>query len=262
MIQHPIGSCLTALITFLVLLPDTAAAQLNPSRKARTTASKSDYSTGYNRGSRRPRNYDQHYYNARTGYELSPYLVVPQAASRPITPVAPYSATEYGSMISASLNAHPVVSEAKRPEHARSILETRSTEAGFIQVQATGVLDRGLLLLGSGEQVRLRGVRVFSTTSRDETSKLFAREATRRLQDLTGGEDIFLLLDEPVRDRDGTLLVVAFLADGTDVGQLLLHEGLAKLQEEDFAPETNFDLLKAAESKARENKLGVWSRRM
>lgn len=244
----------------LFVIPDQSWSQLQPSRKSKTTARSSDYKSGYNLRNRRPRNYDQYYYSARTGYELSPYLMVPQAAPRPVVPVEPYSDLEYGSLMVTSLKAHPVAASSTRSEEGKSILETPADQAGFIRAGVAGVLDRAVLMLHNGEQVRLRGIRALSGNGRDDNTRLFAREASRRLQELTAGKDVFLLLDEPVRDRDGLILVTAFLEDGTELNRLMLQEGLAQLQEEDFAAEVNYDPLREAEQSARARKAGLWSR--
>jgi len=234
--------------------------QLVEGRKSKTTANKADYATGHGGIHRRPRNYDAHYYNARTGYALSPYLKFRAVTPTSTTPMPAYSPLEYGQLIQTSLESSPVAASSERREGTVSLLQMSPGPSGLIEIGVSGVLDRGQLLLANGEQARLRGVRIPSNNARDVNSRVVARDASQRIQKLTAGANVYLLLDNPVRDKTGLILVTAYLADGTEINRLLLEEGLAQLQEDDFAPEVQFDPLRAAQQSARQQNLAIWSR--
>jgi endonuclease YncB( thermonuclease family) len=68
------------------------------------------------------------------------------------------------------------------------------------------------------------------------------------------------VLDTPVRDGDGAILVVARLKDGTELNRLILKEGLGQLNKADFCADVDYQPLIDAEQEARTAKRGIWSK--
>ena len=232
-----------------------------------TTVGRSEYATGHGALHRKPRNYDNYYYSRNNGYVLSPYLVTtPQNMKRVVQPVRPYSDLEYGRMVETFLKAENVAPAGMSSGEVPTIVQDDGDPIFGnhayrpVQTKVADVLDRGLLMVSSREEVRLRGVRIGSERSPDDVSRVYAREAMKRIRDLAQDETVTLILDSPLRDSDGAILVVALLKDGTDLNKLLIKEGLGQLRAEDFADDVNFEPLAQAEKDARAKKRGIWSR--
>jgi endonuclease YncB( thermonuclease family) len=149
--------------------------------------------------------------------------------------------------------------------HSTIVVETSSTETAGNPVYApvttkvSDVLDRGVLLLPTGEELRLRGIAIPSTTDKNEVNRLYAKEAIQVLRNLTQGKDLYVLLDTPLRDGSGHLLGTIVLADGTELNRRLISLGYGTVHKEDFGPDVDFSDLEIAQTEARDKRLGIWS---
>lgn len=115
------------------------------------------------------------------------------------------------------------------------------------------VLDGDTLNCRSGERIRLLLV---DSPERGPFGTL-ARNALAAL--LPSGSEIRLELDEESRDERGRLLAYVFLADGRMVNEMLIRQGYAFLKPS-IVNQRHGDRLRAAESNARRQHLGVWTR--
>lgn len=212
-------------------------------------------------------------YNARgytNPYRFSPYLnymAEPEVRLPPVTgPVERYSELEYGQIVQMAIeaarrNAPTAPSTGPRP----TIVEaTSGTEAGMVayepvSVTVSDVLDRAILLLPTGEEVRLRGVSTPSNTDSNNIARLYSREAIQTLRNMVQGKEAYIVLDDPVRDGSGHILGTVFLEDGTDLNKLMLEKGYGMLKTEDFAPGVDYSDLAAAQQTARDARIGIWS---
>jgi micrococcal nuclease len=101
------------------------------------------------------------------------------------------------------------------------------------------------------ERVRLSGINT------PETGECYYQEAKDRLGDLVLGKEVYLESDVSDRGKYGRLLRYVYVS-GENVNLLLVEEGYAKVHDK-YASDTKMYLeLKALESVAIENELGVW----
>lgn len=201
------------------------------------------------------------------GYALSPMIYtqpqtfIPRVAGN----VRKYTPVEYGKVVLSTLKASNFPTTNPNPALESIVQSTTDPVSGLPQyepaaIEVVQVLDRGVLLSHSREEIRLRGLRVPSGRDSNEVMALYGREANQLLTQLTGGKPIQLALGVPLRDKNGFILAMAYLPDGTELNQLLLTMGYAKMAEEDFAVGSKTDIYKAAEGNARGQNLGIWSR--
>lgn len=115
------------------------------------------------------------------------------------------------------------------------------------------VLDGDTLNCRDGERIRLLLV---DSPERGPFGTL-ARNALAAL--LPSGSKIRLELDEESRDERGRLLAYVFLADGRMVNEMLVRQGYAFLKPS-VVNRRHSARLRAAESTARQQRLGVWTR--
>lgn len=115
------------------------------------------------------------------------------------------------------------------------------------------VLDGDTLNCRSGERIRLLLV---DSPERGPFGTL-ARNALAAL--LPSGSEIRLELDEESRDKRGRLLAYVFLPDGRMVNEMLIRQGYAFLKPS-VVNRRHSARLRAAESSARKQRLGVWTR--
>jgi micrococcal nuclease len=115
------------------------------------------------------------------------------------------------------------------------------------------VLDGDTLNCRNGDRIRLLLV---DSPERGPFGTL-ARNALAAL--LPSGSEIRLELDEQPRDGRGRLLAYVFLADGRMVNEMLIRQGYAFLKPS-VENRRHGARLRAAESIAREQRLGVWTR--
>ena len=224
---------------------------------------------------RRYRLWSPYYQNQNfQAYQLNPYSRANQAALAkptlpPVTgPVQRYSPEEYGRIVRMALDAAKANDPAGTGFATRpSIIEmtTGPQVAGVptyrpASARVTDVLDRGILLLSTGEEVRLRGITIPTTSDKNETNRIYAREAMQVLRGLVVGQEIAVLLDEPLRDSSGKILGTILMADGTELNRRMLEMGYGTLKPEDFGNAIDYSDMETAQSNARTMRLGIWSK--
>jgi endonuclease YncB( thermonuclease family) len=200
------------------------------------------------------------------GYELSPLIVtgvVPQPTPARDSSFQRYSDLEYSRLILSTL-ALPEIQPLSGPRARRSIVRTETTSDGLTryaqaEAEVIDVLNRCVLLLDTGEQVRLRGVRCYSLRDPDPVVRLYVREATRKLREMTRGQKVRLILDDPLRDLDGNILAVVVTPGGVELNRFMLEQGYGYVEPSDFYPFQDLTPLYKSESLAREAFRGIWS---
>ncbi len=204
-------------------------------------------------------------------YQFSPYLNY-QLQEReiklpPVTgPVERYSEVEYGQIVEMAIEAarrnRPTApSTGPRPSIVEMTTGTEAGQAAYtpVSTEVSDILDRGVFLLPTGEELRLRGVSTPSSTDTNNVARLYAKEAIQTLRNLVQGKEVYIVLDEPVRDGSGRILGTVFLEDGTDLNKYMLEKGYGMLKTEDFAPGVDYSDLSTAQQAARDARVGVWS---
>lgn len=223
------------------------------------------------------------YQNPGLGYQLNPYspgygqlnqsysvrpVITPRATLPPVTgPVERYSAAEYGDIVKMAIDAarknNPLGdSYTTRTTIVEMTTSTQGTSAPSykpVQTHVSDILDRGIILLPNGEEVRLRGITIPSSTDTNGVNRLYGKEAMQVLRNLTQGKQVVILLDDPLRDVSGRLLGTMLLDDGTELNRRLIELGYGTVKEEDFGPVVDFSDMSTAQTNARDNRLGIWS---
>jgi endonuclease YncB( thermonuclease family) len=211
--------------------------------------------------------YDRYARQRITGYELSPFIVT-QIVPSPTPTVGKipprYSDVEYSRLILSTL-AFPPIEPLSGRGNERTIVQTETTPEGIVhykpaEAEVVDVLNRCVLLLDTGESLRLRGVRCFSNRDPDPVIRYYVREATRKLREMTRGQKVRILLDDPLRDLDGNILGVVIAPDGTQLNQFVLEQGYGYVEPSDFYPYQDTSSYYAAENVARQAFRGIWSK--
>lgn len=212
--------------------------------------------------------YMQSYY-ARQGYGVRTPVVTPRPSLPPVTgTVEKYSPVEYGRIVQMTVQA---ARENTPPPHSRGAtvkltdMATTTTPSGEtayapISMNISQVIDRGIILLPTDEEMRLRGVSIPSSTDVNQVRRLYGREAMQVLTTATQTGPVTILLDDPLRDTAGRLLGTVILADGTELNSRMIELGYGSVNAQDFGTVVDFSDLQAAETQAKEKRLGVWSR--
>lgn len=131
-------------------------------------------------------------------------------------------------------------------------------------VPVTWVIDGDTIRVetapGRTESVRLIGLNAPETGDGRRAVQCFGREATARLTELIGENDVWLAGDptENERDRYGRLLAYAWLPDGTLLNRTLIAEGYANEATFD-GPYVLRDTFRAAAAAARRADRGLWA---
>jgi len=139
--------------------------------------------------------------------------------------------------------------------------EANGLPPGVTQAKVMDVLDRGTMILDTTEMVRLRGVNMPSVDDRNEEVRYYARTGADAIRRLTRDQQVFVKLSEPQRDSSGMLLADVFLEDGSMLNRKVLELGYGKFDAKDYLPGEFSLTLQAAELRAREAKLGIFSAR-
>jgi len=115
----------------------------------------------------------------------------------------------------------------------------------------TSIVDGDTLDIDSGERIRLVCV---DTPERGEN---YYEEAKDRLSELVLNEEVRLEKDTTERGKYGRLLRYIWLDDEL-ISEVLVEEGLAKAYR--YPPDEKYcDRIEAAEDRAKEKGLGIWS---
>jgi micrococcal nuclease len=82
---------------------------------------------------------------------------------------------------------------------------------------------------GTDERVRLIGINTPETVDPRTEVQCFGKEATKRMEELAGGEDVRLEYDDTqsLRDAYGRLLAYVYLEDGEMLNKKMIAEGYA-----------------------------------
>lgn len=212
-----------------------------------------------------PKNYERHYYSRTSGYAITPIVIPPVTAQRPIIlgPVQPYTDEQYAQIVEESLSVGALQPGSPRRRGLTIVVPNPDPLAPIpyqrTMTSVTDVTDRGVMRLETGEELRLRGLRMMSERERDETRRFYGREAIRVLREMTQGEAVWVELQEPLRNRDGALLGRVFLGDGTELNRHAMLLGLGRLAEEDFTDMAEYTDLAECEEAARMARIGIWS---
>lgn len=114
------------------------------------------------------------------------------------------------------------------------------------------VIDGDTILFTTGEKARLIGI---DTPERDQR---FYDEATNYLKSILKENEIGIEYDQDKKDQYGRSLVYIYLLDGTNVNDMMLENGFAKIYF--FPPNLALkDELISHQQIAIDNKIGLWA---
>ncbi|MEI7634197.1 MAG: thermonuclease family protein [bacterium] len=229
-----------------------------------SSSSRSSRRTGYS--DTRQRNNRPIYRYNRTPYALTPFSLARATTNNSmiiLSPTRPYTDEEYSRIVLSTLSIADIEPASARL-YSPSIIEEIITPEGIRQYKMaetsiTDVLDRGIVMTGSGEEVKLRGARISSERDPDDVMRYYAREAMRAIRRAAADQPVTVQFDEPLRNRDGAVLGIFKASDGTRLNLLLLEQGLARLEPGDFFKDDNIELYEKAEKDARVAHRGMWS---
>jgi micrococcal nuclease len=124
-------------------------------------------------------------------------------------------------------------------------------------VKVTRVIDGDTIEIEGGEHVRYIGIDTPETVDPRKPVQCFGIEASKKNKELVEGKVVRLEKDITDRDKYNRLLRYIWLGD-TLINQELVAEGYAKSYS--YPPDVKYqDKFVAAEKKAREDKLGLWT---
>ncbi len=256
----PITAVLAAVLTF------SAVAQTRYPM-GRTTARRGEYKVSgpYSDGRSSSNSYDP--YSNVNGWRLSPFIVAPMVNRAPVVlgPSRQFSDVEYGALVTRMLNAQTSTPLTINNSNSTVVEEKVGPDGSktypAVRVNVLDVLDRGGLLADTGEEIKLRGLRMPTQQDTNSVLAYYAREGVRTLRELTYSAPVIVDFQPPLRNRIGTLVAKVSLTDGTDLGKQMLEQGFAWLDAEELTDARRLDELKQAEDIARNAKTGVWSLR-
>lgn len=134
------------------------------------------------------------------------------------------------------------------PETYRENVESR--------IWVKQVIDVNTLLLSSGEQVELTGVKTSITRRFRKSVSNYMKEASLFVKRLVEGKEIKLEFDWEKRDRYGHLLAYVYLMDGTFINEEIIKQGYGFTDTK--YPFKYMEEFRGYEREAKENKIGLW----
>jgi micrococcal nuclease len=134
------------------------------------------------------------------------------------------------------------------PETYRENVESR--------IWVKRVIDGNTLLLSSGEQVELIGVKTYITRGFRKSVGTYVKKASLFVKELVNGKEIRLEFDWESRDRYGRLLAYVYLMDGTFINEEIIKQGYGFTDTK--YPFKYMEEFRGYEREARENKRGLW----
>jgi endonuclease YncB( thermonuclease family) len=134
------------------------------------------------------------------------------------------------------------------PEKYRENVESR--------IWVKRVIDVNNLLLSSGEQVELTGVKTSITRRFRKSVGTYVKEASLFVKQLVEGKKIALEFDWESSDKHGHPLAYVYLLDGTFLNAEIIRQGYGFVDTK--YPFKYMDEFRAYEREARENRRGVW----
>ncbi len=120
------------------------------------------------------------------------------------------------------------------------------------------VIDGDTIELTDGRTIRLLGIDAPEAGFFGKVAELWSSESTQWLRSQIDGKQIRLRIDSEERDRYQRTLAWVYTRDGEFINERLLSEGHAKLLADYGLPLDLEPRLRAAESKARIEKRGLW----
>lgn len=204
-----------------------------------------------------------YYYSSGYPTYIPPVVQAPVQRQIVLGPVRAYTDEEYARLVLSTLSV-PTVQPATLKTNTRSLVVSEES-AGVgrdykrARTKIVDILDRGIMIADTREELRLRGVRMLSERDNDQVYRYYAREGIRTLREATAVGSVYVDFEDPVRDGDGTLLGIVYLDDGTELNRLILSQGLGQLEPKDFQDDRDIADLVEAEQAARQAKIGIWS---
>lgn len=160
----------------------------------------------------------------------------------------PLEQTAAASNINTSTSAvTAAVSTSTKPQPSELVKVTRVVDGDTIDVEIDGKIER----------VRYIGIDTPETVDPRKPVQCFGVEASKKNKELVEGKMVRLEKDITNRDRYSRLLRYVWL-DDTLINQELVERGFSKSYS--YPPDIKYqDKFVAAEKKAREDKLGLWT---
>jgi endonuclease YncB( thermonuclease family) len=152
------------------------------------------------------------------------------------------------------------------PSSAENILNVSSqlspTDApakdNLQKAKVTRIIDGDTIEIDNSHKVRMIGIDTPETVDTKRTKGCFGKEASSFTKESLFGKDIFLEKDVSDKDRYGRLLRYIW-TNGTLFNEILVLQGYANTST--YQPDIKYQgLLLAAESKARQEKAGLWGK--
>jgi micrococcal nuclease len=126
-------------------------------------------------------------------------------------------------------------------------------------IKVTKVIDGDTVELEGGERLRYIGVDTPEMNFGKELgSECYAKEATKKNEELVLNKKIKFINDKNVRDKYGRLLGYVYLENGLFVNEILVKQGFAKSYP--YKPDiSKQNIFEEAEKVAKNSNLGLWS---
>ncbi|HIO91880.1 MAG TPA: thermonuclease family protein [Leucothrix mucor] len=124
------------------------------------------------------------------------------------------------------------------------------------------IYDGDTLLLQDGRKIRIIGINAPEVAHHKKKGEPYGREATERLREKLKHSNNLIRLEmgEELLDRYKRHLAHVFLADGTNISQWMLENGLATTMI--FPPNIHYlDDYQHAEQLAQQDKLNIWKQK-
>ena len=146
----------------------------------------------------------------------------------------------------------PIPSPSPTPSPAPTPSPPSPSPSPSPDIKVYRIIDGDTIELTNGERVRLIGI------DSAEVGQCYYLEAKNKLEDLLQGKEIRLGKDISERDKYGRLLSYIYIGN-IFVNHELVRQGYARAYR--YKPDVKFaDYFQEAEDKAKEEKLGLWSK--
>jgi endonuclease YncB( thermonuclease family) len=162
--------------------------------------------------------------------------------------------------ISTELHKMESFQTVSKETNALAEVDYRNMEKAHVE----RVVDGDTIELNTGQKVRYIGIDTPETKHPSKPVQCFGKEASKKNTELVEGKDVLMEKDVSNTDRYGRLLRYIYLPnpDATDeaifVNEYLVEQGYAHLLT--YPPDVKYDqLLRSAETQAREEGKGLWS---
>src|SRR3989344_431503 len=154
----------------------------------------------------------------------------------------------------------PEIAASSTPEisYASSTVSIRAKTYPVVKVVDGDTLD--ILMDGKAVRLRLIGLDTPETVDPRKVVQCFGREASAKAKDLLTGTSVSLEMDtsQGTLDKYGRTLAYVFLPNSTNFNEYMIAEGYGHEYTYNL-PYKYQEAFKAAETKAREEKKGLWA---